>query len=508
MSIGKTPAETIALAEAVIRKAMPAAERDPFRPVFHFRAPARWMNDICGALTHEGTYHIFYQHSPFTDLPADWGSLISCWGHARSQDLLHWEHLPIAIAPSQAEGIYQCASGCATHRGDGTPMLFYGHTPLPRDGVRWPRRQWAALPLDPELLTWRTFDIGLAPGKSGVPSQIANSWTDMFVFREQGRAFAIFKASDGLVCEAKNPELDRWQAVGRIEGVEGECPNMVKLQDRWVLLRSTYPMTYQVGSFDPDRIAFVQDGPRGVVDYAYGLDVPSDTAGNAGYYRDEMGTLVCRNGAPPAYATSRGYYATNPVETPDGRVVLFAWVGAFRPQGWNGCMSLPRVLSLDADSRLVQTPIPELVSLRDRHAGLRDTKLDKEMLRVESLSGRTLEVVVDFALGTAERVVLLLQGPADEEAVVKVVCDRSELTANGTVVPRLPGDDPHHVKLHLFYDRSVMELFIDGGRQTVTRVAYPASTAPLHVECRAIGGEAAITALDVWDLKAVWPTDD
>ena len=267
MNIGKTPTETIAIADAAIRKAMPAAKRDPFRPVCHFRAPAQWMNDICGAFYHEGYYHIFYQQSPFTDLPTDWGSLISCWGHARSHDLVYWEHLPIALAPSQGEGIYQCASGCASHRGDGTPMLFYGHTPPPQDGVRQPRQQWAALPLDREMRTWRPLDIGLAPGRSGVPSQIARGWADMSIFREKGRTFAIFKESDGLVCEAQNPDLSHWQAVGRIEDVEGECPNMIKLQDRWVLLRSTYPMTYQVGTFDPDRIAFALDGPSGVVDW-------------------------------------------------------------------------------------------------------------------------------------------------------------------------------------------------------------------------------------------------
>lgn len=72
--------------------------------------------------------------------------------------------------------------------------------------------------------------------------------------------------------------------------------------------------------------------------------------------------------------------------------------------------------------------------------------------------------------------------------------------------PQLSEGDEQHVTLHLFYDKSVMELFINGGRQIVTWVAYPASNAPLRVECRAIGGEARITTLDVWSLKAVWPT--
>lgn len=92
-------------------------------------------------------------------------------------------------------------------------MLFYGHTPPPEDGKPRQRQQWAALPLDTELRKWQTVDIGLAPGKSGIPAGIAPSWTDMFVFRESGRTFAIFKTAGGLVVEAQNAELTRWKAI-------------------------------------------------------------------------------------------------------------------------------------------------------------------------------------------------------------------------------------------------------------------------------------------------------
>jgi len=64
------------------------------------------------------------------------------------------------------------------------------------------------------------------------------------------------------------------------------------------------------------------------------------------------------------------------------------------------------------------------------------------------------------------------------------------------------------VRLHLFYDKSVMELFINGGWQTITQVLYPASTSPLHVECCAIDGTARIIALDAWELKGIWPTEE
>jgi len=481
-----------------MQAARPLAEADPYRPVFHFRAPAQWMNDICGALYHEGYYHIFYQLNPFADM-CDWADVSPCWGHARSRDLVRWEHLPIALAPSRAEGNTQCVSGCATHRDDGTPMLFYGHTPEARGGVRPPRQQWAALPLDAELRTWRTLDIDLAPGRSGVPADIAGAWTDMFVFREAGQAFALFKEANGLIVAAQNPELTRWRTAGRIAGVEGECPNFVKIQDRWLLLRSTYPMTYQVGSFDPDRVAFDLDGPSGIVDYAYGLAL-SDI--RPGHYRDISGMPVCPSGAPPAHADSRGFYATSAFADNRGRTLLLAWVGAFEPRGWNCCMSLPRALALDAEDRLIQTPVPELAALRGRHTRIRDTNLEGGSYTVDGIASSTLEIRMDLALGAAQSAELRLRDRSNGSVAVRIAWDGETLDANGTVIPRILTGDHRCLALHLFYDRSLMELFVNEGRQTVTRVAYPSTSSPLEIECCALSGVARITALDAWELSA------
>jgi sucrose-6-phosphate hydrolase SacC (GH32 family) len=542
MSIGQAMTETIARADESVRAAELVAARDPLRPVFHFRPPAQWMNDICGALWHEGWYHIFYQFNPFADR-CDWSCVNACWGHARSRDLVHWEQLPIAVAPSLEEGNYQCASGCATRRADGTPMLFYGHTPLlGRDGSRPPRQQWAALPLDSEFRTWRTLDIGLAPGQSGVPADIAGCWTDMFIFREAGRTFAIFKEANGLVVEARNPELTRWQAVGRIDGVFGECPNFIQLQDRWLLLRSSYPMTYQVGRFDPERIAFEMDGPAGIVDYSYGLNPPPDPA-DANYYLDASAVPVCRYGAPsPAHTDSRGFYATSVFADSAGRTLLLAWVGAWpTSRGWNCCMSLPRVLSLDAAGRLVQQPIPALAQLRGApvvagplelgcsggdsvddsgdDSGSRgkrnrppfsSTDLcrdhrqssrqgSRQSYRIEGFTGDTLEVMVEFELGSAATVELALCDDAGTDAV-RICYDGIALDANGTIVPRVLGDDLRRLRLHLFYDKSVMELFINDGLQTVTRVAIPPSPA-LHLEVAANDGMATVRDLTLWPIK-------
>ena len=259
------------------------------------------MNDICGALYYRGYYHVWYQLNPFSDR-VDWGHVHSCWGHARSRDLIHWEHMPISLAPSRADGNRQCASGCATFDGSGRPMLFYAYTP------RGPRQQWAGVPLDDDLRRWKKLDVRLAPGRSGISADISRGWADMFVFREAGRTFATFKSSKGMVCEAENAGLTSWKYAGRMEGVGGECPNFFKLQDRWVLLRSTYPMSWQAGRFDPEQIRFTADNAGGILDYAYGLKKPAD------------------------FSINRGFYGSSVLFDERQRCLLFAWVGAFQPR--------------------------------------------------------------------------------------------------------------------------------------------------------------------------------
>ena len=126
---------------AFVIRARKRVEKDPARPIYHLQPPALWSNDPNGPIFYQGTYHLFYQHNPYGD---DWGHMH--WGHFQSKDLAHWEHMPIALAPSEDLGEEHCFSGCATVTKKGQVMLIYTSI-----GKRLPE-QWAAVPEDDELV--------------------------------------------------------------------------------------------------------------------------------------------------------------------------------------------------------------------------------------------------------------------------------------------------------------------------------------------------------------------
>ena len=64
------------------------------------------------------------------------------------------------------------------------------------------------------------------------------------------------------------------------------------------------------------------------------------------------------------------------------------------------------------------------------------------------------------------------------------------------------GGDP--LKLRIFIDRSVVEVFANGKQYLAMRV-YPGRRDSLGVSLRAQGQGAVLNRLDAWQMKAIWP---
>ncbi len=95
------------------------------RPVLHLSPYTGWTNDPNGFSYYGGKYHLFYQYNPFSTY---WDSMH--WGHAVSDDMLHWEYLPAAMAPDTDIDSFGCFSGSAVAMKDGRQLLMYTGVPV------------------------------------------------------------------------------------------------------------------------------------------------------------------------------------------------------------------------------------------------------------------------------------------------------------------------------------------------------------------------------------------
>ena len=118
-----------------------ALASDRHRPLYHFVSPESTLNDPNGLCYWQGRWHLFYQGYP----PEDAGRVH--WGHAVSDDLIHWRDLPYAIYPYQEES---CYSGTALVEDDRVIAMYHG-TKL---------GNMVAISSDPLLLNWQKVGDG------------------------------------------------------------------------------------------------------------------------------------------------------------------------------------------------------------------------------------------------------------------------------------------------------------------------------------------------------------
>jgi len=435
------------------------------------------MNDPNGTIHHGGWYHLFFQHDPDRDT---WGRMH--WGHARSRDLVRWERLPIALAPDAALGEDHCFSGNAWRDESGRVLLFYTSVRGDHDGFT--TEQWAVR-ADEDLDTFQRIDENpiIEPPLPGQP-EIGRTARDPFVFERGGRTFMILGADlpgeDAApaipLYEATGPDLLRWAYRGVMYRPPAsqreflECPNLLRMGDVDVLVVSPHgPVAYLVGHFDPTSGVFEPEREG---------------------HLDE---------SPDFYATSQ--FAFEAADEP----VVVGWVRGWSPgRGWNGVLSLPRRLSLGPARELLQRPEPALATLRGPETATPGFVLGTSQRRwSEAPAVPALELVATLRPGTgASGLRLVDEGGAEVlELSFTDGGTRADLAGRAFDLPETP--DGRH-RIHLFWDRSVAELYVDAGCRVCTRVIDAATGTPVRVEWFSREGSFEVERCVVWSLDGIW----
>jgi beta-fructofuranosidase len=410
--------------------AVPAAEADPERPIYHFHPPANWTNDPNGTFFFQGWHHLFYQLNPFA---ANMGS--QHWGHARSRDLVNWEHLPVVLWPSTAKGERALFSGGAIIAKDGRPRIVYtsiGH-PQPE--------QWLAIPKDEECLEWEKYEGNPVLTAAAHGQLQVDQWRDPFLFTEAGRTYMVCggntpvyrRGGEGAVqlYQAQDEALTRWKHMGvvfryRDRGTFNiECPNLFQLDGKWVLILSpSRPCEYFIGELDLERVSFLPES-HGVLD-----------PGNA--------------------------YASNISVDDTGRTILWLWGRTNTPpaRGWNGVIVMPRILSIGADGFLRQQVPQEFSSLRGTAVTVPPATLGDTPVVVEGIQGDALEIEAEFSPGAAGAFGLQLRRAESGGAGLVVGVRRGTLTA-GSIQTYVGAAE--RCKLRVFLDKRAVEVYVDDG---------------------------------------------
>lgn len=456
--------------------------RDPHRPIYHFVPPANWMNDPNGPIQVDGVYHMFYQYNPFGANHANMH-----WGHARSRDLVHWEHLPIALAPTpdgpDKDGIY---SGCCVMN-QGTPTIIY-------TGVH-PQVQCIATS-DDGLLTWRKHPAN--PVIATPPEGIAvTGFRDPFAWREEDGWYMVVGSGienvGGAALLYRSPDLMSWEYLGPLctgklaeSGHMWECPNFFPLGEAHLLAVSPYgKVIYFLG------------------DYADHAFEPS-TSGLL-----DLG---------------ESWYAPNSLLDERGRRLMWGWLKEMRPRevqpehGWAGAHSLPRELYMHDDGALGIKPAQELETLRGAY-----TRYDALAIKpsgqglLGDLRGDALELVATFDPGTAESLGLLVRQSRDgtEWTAISYAPRTGRLAVDGSHASLDPQATNKEVggefwlnpddllTLHIYLDRSVIEVFANE-RAAIAHRVYPTRADSQGVDLFATGGTARLISLHAWEMSSIW----
>lgn len=449
-----------------------------WRPQVHFSPAAGWLNDPVGLVRFGGQWHLYFQHNPDADV---WGPMH--WGHAVSEDLLHWEERPVALAPDPVLGTVFSGSAIALDAPvDGVcaePCIVAMFTH--NGGDSGDQKQSLATSTDGER-------FAVHPASPVIANPGLRDFRDPRLMRHEGGFRALI--SEGEVLGAYDSEdLLAWTRVGEVPfAVDGvlETPDVVT-----------------VGEADWLALAVNPGGPAGGSGQAA---LPYPDPGDGGLA--PIAALGWMDHGPDFYA----FQAWSEAEV-DGGPVGIAWASnwayALRTPtaGWRGAMSVPRVLSGDGE-QLVQRPVDVSPLVRGvpvalaeatprrRDAALADFRGEVYLLRYRDAEATACTVRVREGEGA----VTAIRWDGDTLAFDRANSGESDFDDGFAAVHTAPllaeGFD-----VELLVDTSMVELFADGGRVAFTERIFPPEGADgVSIACEGSGR----VDLTIVELQSIW----
>lgn len=493
--IRKTPKDAVCWSQMQLSDTFDTTNRDRFRPLYHHSPLYGWMNDANGLVYKDGEYHLYYQYNPYGSV---WGNMH--WGHSISRDLIHWEHLPVALARDTMGHIFSGSSvvdiANTAGYGEGTILSFYTSASDKNGQI-----ECMAYSKD----NGRTF-TKYEKNPVLVPFDGLKDFRDPKVFwYEPEQKWVMIVSADKEMRFFSSKDLKEWtymSGFGKGYGVQPsqfECPDMVQLpvngdknNMKWALIVNINPgcmyggsaTQYFIGDFDGTK--FTCDTKPEVVKW---MDWGKD------------------------------HYATVCFSNTGDRVIAVPWMSNWQyanivpTQQYRSANSLPRELTMYSEGKdiyLAVNPVKETAALRKETKEIPAFVVeDEENHSIDELfagNDGAFELDVDLTM-EADRFGFKLANANGEfvdiyldREIGKLVMDRvhSGIVDFGkNVIPHEKEAHDNRIKnsinyvddfalatwgplsrdkdhtLQVFVDKSSVEIFLDGGKVAMTNLVFP-----------------------------------
>jgi sucrose-6-phosphate hydrolase SacC (GH32 family) len=442
--------------------------REKLRPQFHFTSRRGWNNDSNGMIYYDGEYHLFYQHNPYG---WKWGNMT--WGHAVSEDIIHWKELGDAIHPDRLGTIF---SGSAVVDVNNTAGFQTGYEKVivciyTSAGGRNPMSK--GRPFTQSIAysndrgrTWTVYEnnpvIGHISGSNRDPKVIWHVPTSQWVM-----ALYLDKNIMGFFT---SDDLKSWKFQSKIECFH-ECPELFELpvdgdenNKRWILYGGSGE--YLIGDFDGKQFKSRTEQIR----FHYG---------NCFYASQTF----------------------NNVPEEDGRRIQIAWGRVAMPgMPFNQMMLFPVTLRLETTEegpRIFAEPIREIEKIHMRRLQWKNKVLKQGENLLSGLSGELFHIKAELKIDDdVEETGFVIR---DVPVVYNV--RKQQLSCQKKTAPLRTIDGK--IRLEILVDRTSIEIFGNHGRIYMP-IGVILSDNSKSLEIFTKGGNIEVESLKVYKLGSIW----
>lgn len=408
------------------------ANREKFRPAYHHTPLFGWMNDPNGMFYKDGVWHLYYQYNPYG---SQWENMT--WGHSTSRDLIHWEAQPLAIESDWLGTIF--SGSCVTNGNE--VVAFY--TSAGQHQV-----QSMAVSKD----GGQTFEK--YSGNPVLTSDVPDFRDPKAFWNEDAKVWNLILAAGQEMRIYSSKDLKDWtyeSSFGKDYGNHGgvwECPDLFKIDGKWVLLCNINPggpfggsaTQYFIGDFDGKKFT-CESMPKVTKWLDYGKD---------------------------HYATVSFYNA------PENRRVVLAWMSNWQyanqvpTKQFRSANSIPRDLGIfkyGEETYVSVVPSKEMLAVRGQ-------KMKKPT--------ETCEIVVDVK-GSAT---IVLSNANSEQVVMNYDAQKQTFSMDRTKSGDVSFSEAFPCvttaptygnirQLRIFIDRCSIEAFDSDGKVAMTNLVFP-----------------------------------